>query len=274
MSDHHNLLKDKVVLITGGARGIGKGIAELFAREHASVMILDIVRAEGEKVARSLCRAGLHCHFCYADLRKESDIKSMVDYTVSSFGKLDILINNAKPILQKCDYAQSLEEWDLAMDLILKAPALAVKYAIPEMIKSGGGCILNISSTNAVTISHQPVTYHVAKAGLVQLTRYVAYEFGKKGIRANALCPALVDLYDKDRRSLTSDPVNKKLTELVVPLGNAATAEEIAKAALFLCREDSGYITGQVVIIDGGMTLGDQFGVARKAYQNYINTDK
>lgn len=266
MATQPDLLQGKVALITGAAYGIGRIIAKVFAEAGASVVIADIQETRGEMVARTIRDAGLRAVFVKADLRRESDIKAMIDFAVDSFNRLDIVINNARPRLRHLPFAESLEEWDLAMDVLLKAPAIAAKYILPELLESGGGSIVNIASTNAFSISHQPVTYHVAKAGIVQLTRYMAYEFGPKGIRVNAICPALVDLYDEDRQPLTSDPVNKVMTELVVPLKRASSAEEIAGAALFLCTDVAAYITGQVLIIDGGVTLGDHFRVARKAF--------
>ena len=128
-----------------------------------------------------------------------------------------------------------------------------------------GGSIVNIGSTNAFFVSHQPLAYHVAKAGLIQLTRYLACEFGSDGIRVNCICPGLVDIYDNNK-PLTSDPANKAITELSVPLRRAAFAEEIAEAVLFLCS--SAYITGQVLTLDGGISLNDHFHLVRKAFQS------
>ncbi len=267
MNTESNVLAGKAALITGAAYGIGRIIARVFAEAGASVVVADIRKAEGEVVAKAIRDAGLRALSVKADLRRESDIKAMIGFTVDNCNHLDIVINNARPKLSNLPFAESLKEWDLAMDVMLKAPALIAKHALPQLLKSGGGSIVNIVSTNAFFISHQPAAYHVAKAGAVQLTRYLAHEFGPHGIRVNAICPALVDLYDENK-PLTSDPVNKAVTEVVVPLKRAATAEEIAKAALFLCTDSAAYITGQVLTIDGGITLGDHFHVARRAFYN------
>lgn len=261
----NNRLKGKVAIITGAAQGIGKAIAEVLAREGAAVVIADIQPA-GEKVAKNIRDAGREALFVKTDLRQESDIMAMIEAAVKSFKRLDIVVNNARPKLQRLPFAESLQEWDLAMDVLLKAPVLTAKYAVPHMVKSGGGSIINIASVDAFFIAlHQPVAYHVAKAGLVQLTRYLAVEFGPQKIRANAICPGIVDLHDRDK-PLTADPANKAVTEIVVPLRQAASAQDVAEAALFLCTDAAAYINGHVLTLDGGMMLGDQFHVARNAF--------
>lgn len=259
-------LQGKVALVTGAGRGIGRIIAEVFSAAGASVVITDVQEVQGQAVAQSISDAGRNALFFAANLRQEDDIKGMVDFAVSNFQRLDIVINNARPRLQHLPLGESLSEWDLAMDVLLKAPALTAKHALPQMARSGGGSIVNVASTTASFISHQPLAYHVAKAGLLQLTRYIAYEFGSQRIRVNAICPALVDLYD-DNKPLTSDPVNKAVADLVIPLGRASSGAEIAEVALFLCTDASAYITGQVLTIDGGLTLGEHFHIARKAFR-------
>jgi len=262
-----NRLEGKVALITGAAQGIGRVIAEVFAGEGALVVIADIQESAGEAVAKTIRDSGGHALFVKTDLRREKDIQSMTSFAVENFGHLDIVINNARPRLRQLPFAESLEEWDLAMDVFLKAPVLTVKHALPAMLKSGGGSIINIASVNAFFIaSHQPIAYHVAKGGLVQLTRYLAVEFGPRGIRVNAICPGLVDLYDNNR-PLTADPVNKAVAEVVVPLKRASSAKEVAEVALFLCTDAASYITGHVLMADGGEMLGDHFDIARKAFE-------
>lgn len=258
-------LEDKVVLITGAAQGIGQIIAKVFAEAGAAVVISDVQDVAGESTAKSMRNKRLRAQFIKADLRQEKDIKAAVEFTVESYGRLDIVINNARPKLRLLPFVESLEEWDLAMNVLLKAPALIVKYALPYLTKSGNGSIINISSTNAFFISHQPVAYHVAKAALLQLTKFLAYDLGPRGIRVNAICPGLVDLHD--RKPLTSDQVNKTITETIVPLKRAASPQDIAEAALFLCMNSSSYITGQVLTVDGGVTLGDHFNIAKKTFR-------
>ncbi len=259
-----SVLDGKVALVTGAGHGIGRIIAKVFAQEGASVVFSDIQQNAGETAAESARDLGLSALFFRADLRQEGDIKELIHFAGQKFGRLDIVVNNARPRLRQLSFVESLQEWDLAMDVLLKAPVLIAKYALPQMLKSGGGNFINIGSTNSTFVSQQPVAYHVAKAGIVQLTRYMAYQFGPQGIRVNAICPGLVDLYDENK-PLTSDPLNKKATKLAVPLRRASYGEDIAEAALFLCTKSSAYITGQVLIVDGGLSLGDHFQIARNA---------
>lgn len=257
-------LKGKIALITGGAQGIGREMATRFAREGATVIISDLQEKSGGDAVQSLRKEGLSAHFVQTDLRREKDIRQMVLAALRPNGQLDIVVNNARPKLRQGIFKETLKDWNLAMQVILKAPALIMKYATPYLSKSHGA-VVNIVSPNAFTVSHQSAAYHVAKAGLVQLTRYLAYEFGASGIRVNAVCPALVDM--TDRPSLTSNQNNKAITELIVPLKRAAHPADIAEAAIFLCSEPAAYITGEVLTVDGGVSLGDQFHVARSSFQ-------
>jgi len=259
----YKTLINKVALITGAARGIGKAIAEVFAANGLTVIIADIDPSRGKDVESGIRKKGGSALFVKVDLRSEKEIGEMIGAVIGKFGRLDIIINNARPKLTLYSFTESFEEWDVAMEVLLKAPALISKYALPYLKKSKGS-IINIISTNSKFISHQPAAYHVAKAGLVHLTRYLACNLGLCGIRVNAICPGLVDLYDDDK-PLTRDPDNKTVVQLAVPLKRAGAAEEIAKTALFLCSDDSSYITGHVLTVDGGITLRDHFDIPKKA---------
>jgi glucose 1-dehydrogenase len=259
-------LNGKVALVTGAGQGIGKAIAMTLASTGASIVIADIQKETGEATVGAIIKNGGKAGFVKTDLCLENDIEKMVAFTAEKYGRLDIIVNNARPKLSQLNYSESLKEWDLALDVFLKAPALIAKYALPLLIQSGNGSIINIASVNAVYIApHQPAAYHVAKAGLVQLTRYLAVEFGQYNIRVNAICPGLVDVTDRSK-PLTADPVNKAVADIVVPLKRAALSEEIAGIALFLCSDASRYVTGQALTIDGGEMLMDHFHVARNAY--------
>lgn len=270
MSIQYHNLKNKVALVTGAARGIGRVIAQELAKAELRVIVTDIQEETGKSVVEDILSSGHEAFFIKGDLRSEKAIKDIIDTGVQHFGRLDIVINNARPDLRILPFEGSLSEWDLAMDVLLKAPALLTKYAVTELRKVGGGSIINIGSTNAFFVSHQPMVYHVAKAGLIQLTRYLACEFGSEGVRVNCVCPGLVDIYDNNK-PLTSNPINKAIVEFSVPLKRAAVAEEIAEAVLFLCSNSSAYITGQVLTLDGGITLNDHFHLARKGFINKRN---
>lgn len=263
MTSKETSLNGKVALITGAARGIGKEIAHALAERSATVIIADYQKELGEVTASNIRNEGYSAAFYHVDLRQESEIQKMIDYSINKFKRIDILVNNAKPRLQVLPYCESLEEWDLGIDVLLKAPALCVKYALPYLRESKGN-VINIVSSNAHFISHQPAVYHVAKAGLIQLTRWLACELGPEGIRINAVCPMLVDIKDEGRL-LTADPINNSAVQITVPLMRAATPCEIAEVIVFLCSQQAAYITGQVITVDGGGTLRDHFDVARKA---------
>ncbi|MDP8244281.1 MAG: SDR family oxidoreductase [Candidatus Hinthialibacter antarcticus] len=256
-----NCFTNRVALITGAAQGIGLEISRRFAELGATVILADMNQERGEAAAASIKNS----EFVPVDLRKESEIQKMVNIAVQQYRRVDFLINNARPKLSLYDYAESFSEWDLALDVLLKAPALACRYVMPVMEKNGGGVILNIGSTNAFTISHQPAAYHAAKAGLDHLTRYLAQHFAAKGIRVNAICPGLVDI-DDNGASLTSKPMNHDIVESIVPGKRAARPEEIADLASYLCSEGCPYLTGQSIIVDGGLLGVDHFHAARQSY--------
>lgn len=261
-------LKGKVVLITGGAQGIGKGIAEVFAHEGATVVIADLQEKEGQDAVDSLGGLG---GFIQTDLRKDSDIENMFVSTVKKYGSLDILINNAAAPKSKNPEEDMvgdwmIEDWDSTMDTSLRAYMVTSKFARPYMQKNtNGACIINMGSILSTYIAkHQSCAYHVSKAGISHLTRYLAFQLGKDDIRVNCISPALVDRSEGWR--LTDNPINKAVVDIMVPLKRAGSNDDIAYTALFLCSDEARYITGQTLTLDGGCTLGGQFEVARAAY--------
>jgi len=257
---------EKKVIVTGAGQGIGKAIAQRFLHSGASVVIADLHVGHSAGLIKDFPKTAV---FCKTDLSVEEKIKALMQFTQERFGGLDFIINNARPKIPKTEHASHssetlLDGWQIGMDVLLKAPALMAKHALKLLEKSSSPAIVNLVSTNAIFIAPQPMVYHVAKAGLIQMTRYLAYTLGSSNIRVNAVAPGIVDVPDSPK-PLTSVPVNKKTAEIAVPLQRAASVEEIASSVLFLCSEESTYITGQVLTVDGGITLGDQFHVVRKA---------
>jgi len=264
------MYRNHVGLITGAGSGIGREIAKCFSLRQTNVVIADINAPAAEQTVEEINRSGGCAVFIHTDLTCESGIRAMIDFAVSTYGGLDFLINNARPFLPRGDYGQTLDDWDLAMNVLLKAPAVAAKYALPFLQESGCGSIVNIASTNAFLISHQPVTYHVAKGGLLQLTRYLAYQFGSQGVRVNAICPGLIQ---KEAEPIGEEAAGRRwnmveMAKVVVPLSRPGVPQELSELTWFLCSEAAAYLTGQVITLDGGMTLGDQFDVCLRA-QNF-----
>ena len=258
-------LAGKTALVTGAAQGIGRGIAELFAAEKATIVIADIQSDLGRQVARGIAIKGGIADCVGVDIAKEANIDRMIDFAVERFGRLDILVNNAAPSRKPYESMEaSLADWDGHMDILLKAQALAANRALPHLAKNNGS-IVNISSIAAFLITHQTCDYHVAKAGILQLTRYLAYEFGPEGVRVNCICPGVVDRDASPH--LTDDATNRSVVDLTVPLKRAGTSRDLANAALFLCSDAASYITGQALVVDGGLTLGEHFGVVRDVYR-------
>jgi len=263
----HKEYSGRVVLVTGAAQGIGKVLGMKFGLAGAKVVLVDIQEDLGKAAVEDFLEIGIEAHFIRADLEIESDIESMIEETVKVFGRLDVLINNARVPLLKTKFPASLVDWDRGLSVMLKAPAFASGFALPHLEKSGLGNIINISSINGSLISAQQLTYHIAKAAILQLTRHLAVELAPKNIRVNAICPGLVDVEDRSAM-FSQDPVNNFLIEHVVPLGRAANPQEIGDLALFLASPKASYITGQSYTIDGGMTLPDQFAVAKRVFDS------
>jgi 3-oxoacyl-[acyl-carrier protein] reductase len=258
-------LKGKVALVTGAAQGIGLAIASRLAEQGAVAILSDIQEKAGHAAAKTLRNRKLKAHFVPMDLRREEDIRAGIDRTIKEEGRLDIVVNNARPKLHRGPYAETLNEWDLAMDVLLKAPALLAKHAF-QSLSASGGTLINVLSTNAFFISHQPAAYHVAKAGLAQLTRFLSCEFGPYGIRVNAISPAMVDV--EDRHTSPSDTVRREITRVAIPLRRTSTPVEVADALIFLCTPESAYINGHVLILDAGLSHMEQFHVGTIAYQH------
>jgi len=248
-------LKDRVALITGGGSGIGRATALLFAREGARVVIADHVSEGAEEVVRLIKSQGGEAAFVRADVSRSADVQSMIKTTIDTCGRLDILFNNAgieQPLASTVDTTE--EVWDQVIGINLKGVFLGMKYAIPEMLKRGGGVIVNTASINSfVAISHQPA-YNSSKGGVLLLTKTAALEYARDNIRINCVCPGPVDTpllartRDSDLwRSLAP-------TRIKPPIGRPATPEDIAKAVLYLASDESSYCTGTALLVDGGFT--------------------
>ncbi len=248
-------LEKKVALITGAGSGIGRETALLFAREGASVVVAEMNEEAGKKVASEIERAGGAAHFVRADVSKAADARAMVEAAEKEFGKLHVLFNNAGifPDADGSVIETDEETFDLVIRVNLKGVFLGCKYGIPALLRAGGGSVINTASFVALMGSAtSQVAYTASKGGVLAMTREIAVEFARKGIRANALCPGPVEtpLLAK----LFADPARKQRRLVHIPMGRLAKPEEVARAALFLASDESSYVNGAAFTVDGAIT--------------------
>jgi len=247
----------KVAIVTGGAGGIGGATARTLAREGASVAVVDIDGAGAQRVADAIVVSGGDAVAVEADLSEEADVVSAIGSVVSRFGRLDVLHNNAA--LTDSDFLSrdtkvtelSVDVWERTLAVNLRSQMLTCKHAIPEMVRTGGGSIINMSSGASLKGDRTRTAYGVSKAGVNTLTMYVAAGHGKKGVRVNTIVPGLI-ITDAVRAHLT-EPILASLgkSTLTPYLGEP---DDIAHLVLFLASQESRYITGQMIAIDGGMS--------------------
>ena len=248
-------LAGKVAIITGAASGIGREAALLFANEGAKVVIADLNDAGGSAVVEEVKRSGSDGKYVRTDVSKSSDVENLVRVTAQSFGKLDVMMNNAGifPDADGSVLDTPEDVWDLVQRVNLKGVFLGCKYAIPALLKNGGGSIINTASFVAVMGAAVPqIAYTASKGGVLSMTREIAVEFARKNIRANALCPGPVDT--PLLSSILSDPVKRQRRLVHIPKGRFAQPKEVANAALFLASDESSYINGTTFLVDGGIT--------------------
>ena len=246
-------LEGKVALISGGARGQGAVEARMFAEEGASVVIGDILDDEGKQTEAQLRELGYECTYVHLDVTSEADWESAVQAAVSAYGKLDILLNNAGILIRKGIEDTTADDWDRIFAVNAKGVFLGTKAAIPAMRENGGGSIINISSTAGLVGSPNGSASYTATKGAVRLfTKSTAIQHAREGIRCNSIHPGPIET-DMIADTL-NDPANLALRMQRLPLGRVGKPSEIAYGAIYLASDESSFVTGSEVVIDGGTT--------------------
>ena len=252
------LVKDKVALVTGGGRGIGRATSMAFAREGAKVVVSDIEIDGGKETVRMIKERGGEALFVKADVSKAADVERMVHQTIEAYQSLHCACNNAgtgatKPGVQGT-ISCTEEEWDRTMDVNLKGVWLCMKHEIPQMLNNGGGAIVNISSFAGLTASKLGVVaYSASKHGVIGLTKTSAVEFAKQGIRINAVCPGPTRTPMLEKYIL--DPEAEARIASNNPMNRIASPAEIAGAVVWLCSDAASFVTGVAMPVDGGQVL-------------------
>jgi len=251
-------LKDKVALITGGTSGIGTATAKRFAQEGAAVVITGRDVERGEQIVQDIVATGGEALFIRSDVRLAADCRNAVNQTLERFGRVDILFNNAGVFHPKTIPECTEEEWDETIDSSLKGAFLMSKFVLPSMIERGSGSIIHTSSGWGILGGDKAAAYCAAKGGLVVMAKAMAIDHGPQGIRVNCVCPGdvltpmLAD--DAAKRGMSWDDYAAGAADR--PLGRIGTAEDIANAVLYLASDESSFVTGESLVVDGGGVAG------------------
>ena len=245
-------LEGKVALITGAARGQGAAEARLFAQEGAKVVLADVADQDGTIVAAEIAEAGGDALYVHLDVTSEDEWDAAVRAAVASFGKLDILVNNAGIWRRGHVLETSSEQWDEIMGVNAKGVFLGTKAAIPEMRKAGGGSIINISSTAGLVGSRTSSAYSASKGAVRIFTKSTAVQYAAEGIRANSIHPGPIDTDMGDQ--VWPDATSREAAVARTAIARIGTANDIAYGALYLASDESSFVTGSELVIDGGIT--------------------
>jgi NAD(P)-dependent dehydrogenase (short-subunit alcohol dehydrogenase family) len=248
-------LDGRVALITGAASGMGRRAAELFASEGARVVISDVTEDAGREAVDAIRSSGGDAAFVRADVSSAADAEAMVRFAVDTYGGLHVLYNNAGVFLPDDGGAVETPEevWDRTISINLKGVWLGCRYGIPAMLDSGGGSIINVASFVALMgAATAQIAYTASKGGVLSMTREIAVEYARRGVRANALCPGPIET--PLLAELMSDPERRARRLVHIPIGRLGQADEVARAALWLASDDSSLMTGASLVVDGGVT--------------------
>lgn len=253
---------NKVAVITGGGRGIGKIIAQTLGLEGARVVIVDIDRKKTEATIDELRRKNIQVESLCIDLSRKGIPQKMIRSVVQRYGSIDILVNNARAGKHTTLFTETEESWEQGLSVTLKAAFFASQEGIVQMAKTGGGSIVNISSIEAHLVGHDSPVYHIAKAGILQMTRYLAVYAGKYNVRVNALNPGFIVQDEHRARFHRKDNARyRSIASFCHPLGRVGVSGDVAAAVTYLCSPQAAFVTGQCFAVDGGLSLHEQSGL-------------
>ena len=247
-------LEGKIAVVTGGSSGIGRAAALAFAREGADLVVADIQAEPGEETVQMVENAGRKAIFVKIDVSKATEVEKLISTAVETYGRLDCAHNNAGiegTMATTANYTE--DDWDRIMTINLKGTWLCMKYEILQMLKQGGGAIVNTASTNGMTGFPGMPAYCASKGGILQLTRTAALEYARAGIRVNAVCPGTIQTPMLERIAANITNAGTPFS-LNLPSGRIGTPEEAAAAVVWLCSDAASFVTGHALVVDGGMT--------------------
>jgi NAD(P)-dependent dehydrogenase (short-subunit alcohol dehydrogenase family) len=256
-------LRGKVAFITGAGSGIGSACAQRFAREGAAVFGFDVNETTDERWQEAAAIASTSS-FTIGDVRSEEAVRTALAFVRERTGRVDVVVNSAGVAGGGPVHLVTVEEWERVLDINLKGTFLVCKHALAAMLEQGAGSIINIASIEGLEASEGGSAYNASKAGVVLLTRNMAMDYGRKGIRVNAICPGFIDtpLFSQVIDLPGMEGYREKVTE-AHQLGRAGRPEEIANAALFLASDEASFVTGHAMVVDGGFTAGHRMGLGK-----------